>query len=395
MSHAKEILIAEDSPTQAERLKHSLETHGCAVSVAVNGKKALEAMRLRKPALVISDVMMPEMDGYELCRQVRKDENLADVPVILLTSLGDVKDVLQSLECGAHHFITKPYDEAELFSRIEYVLSNKQFRRNKRVDVGLEIYFGGQKYFISSEHMQILDLLLSTYEAAVKKNQVATRATDELRSLNEQLEDKVKARTAALTMEIAEREHAEKELQFRNVILSTQQEASLDGILVVDENARIVSYNRRFIEMWGIPSELVEKKDDEPVLRLVADKVADARSFIERVQYLYEHRQESCGDEVRLKSGSVFDRYSAPMLGTNGQYFGRVWYFRDITERKQAELALRRVNRALKVTSDCNQVLIRATEETALLNDVCRVLVSVGGGTTLRGSATWSRTLIG
>jgi len=172
---------------------------------------------------------------------------------------------------------------------------------------------------------------------------------------------------------------AEKELQFRNVILSTQQEASLDGILVVDENARIVSYNRRFIEMWGIPPELVENKDDEPVLRFVTGKAADPQSFFRRVQYLYEHRQETGRDEIPLKSGSVFDRYSAPMLGADGRYFGRVWYFRDVTERKRAELALQRVNRALKVTSGCNGMLIRATEESALLRDVCQLLVAGGG----------------
>jgi hypothetical protein len=82
---------------------------------------------------------------------------------------------------------------------------------------------------------------------------------------------------------------------------------------------------------------LVEKRDDAPVLRFVTEQVADPGSFLHRVQYLYEHARETSRDEVSLKDGRTFDRYSAPMFGPDARYYGRVWYFRDITERKQAE----------------------------------------------------------
>ncbi len=141
--------------------------------------------------------------------------------------------------------------------------------------------------------------------------------------------------------DISERKRAEEELQFRNVILSTQQEASIDGILVVDVDNRIVSYNHRFVEMWDIPPELVEKKNDEPVLKFVTKQTADPGSFLQRVQYLYEHKQETSRDEIVLKNGRIFDRYSAPMVGPDDQYYGRVWNFRDISERKHHEEALR------------------------------------------------------
>ena len=133
----------------------------------------------------------------------------------------------------------------------------------------------------------------------------------------------------------------EEMLALKNVLLSTQQEASIDGILVVDENARILSYNRRFVELWGLPAKLVEDRVDEPVLQFVTAQMADPRSFLQRVQYLYEHRQETSRDELVLADGRFFDRYSAPMIGSDKRYFGRVWYFRDITERKQAEEELR------------------------------------------------------
>ena len=130
---------------------------------------------------------------------------------------------------------------------------------------------------------------------------------------------------------------ADEELKFRNVILSTQQEASIDGILVVDESNTIISYNQRFVEMWGIPPKLVESKDDEPVLQYVATKPVDPEGFLARVKYLYEHKEEKSHEDIALKDGRVFERYSAPMFGVDGRYYGRVWYFRDITERKRAE----------------------------------------------------------
>jgi PAS domain S-box-containing protein len=136
---------------------------------------------------------------------------------------------------------------------------------------------------------------------------------------------------------ITERKRAEEELEFKNIILATQQEVSIDGILVVDERGTIISYNQRFVDMWGIPPELVAAGDDEPVLQMVTTRPADPEGFLKRIRYLYEHREENSRDEIPLKDGRIFDRYSAPMSGADGKYYGRVWYFLDITERKRAE----------------------------------------------------------
>src|SRR5439155_1179846 len=126
------ILVVEDSPTQAEELQYILEQNGYQVSRATNGKKALEAMNKRKPTIVVSDIMMPEMDGYQLCRRIKEDNNFKDVPVILLTSLSDPVDVIKGLECGADNFITKPYDENYLLSRIQYILINRKLYKSDK-----------------------------------------------------------------------------------------------------------------------------------------------------------------------------------------------------------------------------------------------------------------------
>ncbi len=95
------ILVVEDSPTQAEALKYMLEKHRYRVTTAVNGRKALAMLELQRPITVISDIVMPEMDGYELCRRIKGHREFHDVPVILLTALSNPEDVIMGLECGA------------------------------------------------------------------------------------------------------------------------------------------------------------------------------------------------------------------------------------------------------------------------------------------------------
>jgi len=121
----------------------------------------------------------------------------------------------------------------------------------------------------------------------------------------------------------------------------------MDGILVVDEKGKILSFNQRFVDMWGVPRATVELRQDEPVLRLITDKMANPEEFVCKVKHLYEAKGETCIDEIFLKDGRAFERYTVPMLGAEERYFGRVWYFRDITERKRAEDDLKRQAREL------------------------------------------------
>lgn len=181
------VLVVEDSPTQAEELQYLLEKHRFKVTLTYNGREALAALNDIRPDIVVSDIVMPVMDGYELCQQVRADQNLKGLPFILLTNLSDPRDVIRGLECGANNFIMKPYDEDYLVNRIRQVLTNQELRKFSRAEMGINVYFAGENYFITAERMQILDLLLSTYENAYRQNHELMAAQEGLAEMNERL----------------------------------------------------------------------------------------------------------------------------------------------------------------------------------------------------------------
>src|ERR1700683_5667021 len=223
VSNGIEILVAEDSPTQRELLKHYLSARGYSVSLAGDGKQALAAAIERKPAMLITDVVMSEMDGYTLCGEIKSSETLRDIPVVLLTSLSRPQDILKGLECGADSFIRKPYDDKYLVSRVEYILANRELRKKGRLQIGVQLHFGGRAHFITAEKQQILDLLISTYEGAVQINEELETKQRELEQAKETLEVRVAGRTAELAqvnqqlqIELAERKRAEEQIKKLN-----------------------------------------------------------------------------------------------------------------------------------------------------------------------------------
>ncbi|MDP2862081.1 MAG: ATP-binding protein [Desulfobacterales bacterium] len=213
------VLIAEDSITQAMQLQRILEKNGYDATIVANGSEALRSISKSKPLIVISDIMMPEMDGYELCRQIKSNELYRDISVILLTSLSQPQAVIWALQCGADKFITKPYDENNLLSTIQYL--NKNHKSQAPLQEGIDISYRGETYSITSTRSQILNLLLSSYETAVIKNLELIETQAELKRLNQGLEEIVDQRTAALRDEIAERKAAVAVLQEKNEEIKT------------------------------------------------------------------------------------------------------------------------------------------------------------------------------
>ena len=218
MNNEIHILVVEDSLTQAEKLKFILEKDGYRVSTAEDGIEALEKIKVDIPDLIITDILMPKMDGYKLCEMIKAHSEYSQIPVILLTSLSDTKDVITGLKSKADNFITKPYDENFLLSRIRHMLINLEMRRNKISEIGIEVYFAGEKHFINSERIQIIDLLLSTFENAVQK-------TKELEETNKNLKN------AFGTIRKLEN-------NYRNIL-----ESSIDSLIVINSDKKILYKN--------------------------------------------------------------------------------------------------------------------------------------------------------
>jgi PAS domain S-box-containing protein len=147
---------------------------------------------------------------------------------------------------------------------------------------------------------------------------------------------------------VSERKRSESELRSKTAFFEAQANSTIDGILVVDADGRRVLKNRRFDEIFGIPPELLDGPEDGPLLRHVVQLTTDPESFLARVRHLYNHPGETSRDEIELTNGRVLDRYSSPVNGTGGRYYGRIWTFRDITERKRREDTLRQLSTAVE-----------------------------------------------
>jgi signal transduction histidine kinase len=131
-------------------------------------------------------------------------------------------------------------------------------------------------------------------------------------------------------------------VRLNNAVHEATLEAATDGILVVDRNLEISSLNRRFIELWRIPEDIAARRDRAELLSFVTKQLRDPTGYAARIAYLYEHLTESAVDLVHCADGRVFERTSAPVLIDGHIPYGRVWFFRDISqnwEREQHMLA--------------------------------------------------------
>ncbi len=146
-----------------------------------------------------------------------------------------------------------------------------------------------------------------------------------------------------------ERQLSAAALQSKTAILQAMVDSADYGILIVDPQGRMLLQNDQFVALWDIPPSIAAEESDTARLHHVANKTVHPGNFLKRVAWLYEHHKEKGYDEVYLTDGRVYERYSAPVEDEDGTHYGRIWSFRDITERKRAELALAESSRRLEL----------------------------------------------
>jgi PAS domain S-box-containing protein len=296
------ILIVEDSRTQAEALRFTLEAEDYEVTVAPDGMTALRLLENEAITLVLSDVHMPEMSGYELCARLKADAKTQHLPVILLTSRSDPLAIVQGLEAGADNFITKPYEPEYLVDRVRGMLANRA--RKRRMNMGVDVTFLGRNFVINSDKEQILDLLVSTFEEIVRSNRDLAARTEELHSILESIGE---------------------------------------GVVVADSDGRLVLHNRAAEEILGSQTlalppaqwsehsvfRSIESREPVSAERLPLRRASSGECFDE---------EEMSVRGVGAKNGATYLAVSArPLRDEQGTIRGGVIAFRDINERKRAQ----------------------------------------------------------
>jgi diguanylate cyclase (GGDEF)-like protein len=239
MTAPNSILVVEDSRFQAKLIQALLEENGYVVRVARNGQEGLNAVKDERPSIIVSDIVMPVMDGFEMCRAIKSQDGLKRIPIVLLTTQSKPQDVLHGLESGADSYVTKPYDEKILLSTIEVTLSSASRMLGNESEAECLLALEGEFYSINAGRRQMVNFLLSAYRDAFLQNQRLDEARKKLTILNEQLEKMVADRTKELQEEIGKRKIAQEKLR---------QLAITDGLTLVFNYRYFMELGRREFE---------------------------------------------------------------------------------------------------------------------------------------------------
>ncbi len=328
------ILVVEDSPTQAEQLRLLLEAEGYDVRHAANGRRALEQIATGPPDLIVSDIAMPEMDGYELCRSLKKSPETRKIPFVLFTERNGPRDIIEGLLQGADNFILKSSPDEYLLQRVRRIVEQLEHRDHGESTIEILVRVDDREIPISANKQQIFELLISSVEETSRVQEELRETQRLLQEHASELERRVEERT---------RELSAAEGKYRRLV-----ENAYEGILAQDAEGRITFVNARMATILGLAPGEILGRDMEAFV--VEQEVADHRL---RMKARREGRTEVYERGLRHRDGrTVWTLVSGvPELDGEGRVRGSFGMFSDVTERKQAELELRKVMEALQQAS--------------------------------------------
>ncbi|HEX7320634.1 MAG TPA: HD domain-containing phosphohydrolase [bacterium] len=327
------ILIVDDQLQNIDLLEAYLVPQGYEIVKAANGEEALEKLSGNQIDLILLDVIMPGMDGFEVTRRIRQDDKIRLLPIILVTILWETEDRIKGIEAGCDDFLSTPVDKTELLVRIRSLLKVKAYND-----------------------------LMSNYRKELESE--VTRRSDELKHAVENLQQ-----------ENAEHKRTEEALRDSEARYRALFEISADGILLADTETKTFKYaNPALCRMLGYTEEelktlsLADIHPKEDLPRVIAEFEAQARG------------EKTLAPDIPClrKDGTVLYADINTTTLTVDNRPCNVGFFRDITDRKRNEERLQKLNRSLKIISECNSCLVRATDEKDLLNDVCQIIRKTG-----------------
>jgi len=375
------VLCVEDVPADAELYLRVLQEAGYEVAADVVSTREEFSRKLESGSydVVLSDHRMPGWSGTDALEALKRSTK--DIPFLLVTGTIGEEAAAECIKQGAADYILKDRP-TRLPTAIRRALEEKALREERvRVEESLKLF----RLLVdqSNDSIQVVDLETMCFlDVNARACMSLGYSREELLSMrvydiDPTVDESVRARldhtlrksgsavfqtlqrrkdgstfpvevsmkyvhldrsyVVCAIRDITERKEAEEALLFKTALLEAQSETTIDGILAVDESDHIVLVNKQFGLHFGVPDELLSSEDDLVVRKYVTDQVESPDAFIEKVKYLYSHRDEKSRDEFKLKSGKTFDRYSAPLVDSKGRHRGRIWYFRDITDRKTAE----------------------------------------------------------
>lgn len=316
------ILVVEDSLTQAVKLEYILLERGFQVSLVSSGEKALGVLSEKDVDLVISDVVMPGMDGYELCEKIRENNRYKNVPVILLTSLSEPGDIIKGLKSGATNFVTKPYDEDFLISRIESVLKNKYFDSENSTIKEVDFEFQGEKHVLKADFSQVFHLLLATYENTLLQSR---------------------------QLDVANRKLIDREEQLSSVLASMSAK-----IAVLDPRMKIIAANDSWRDVFvpGISEEGLGGLDFEEAISSSGCLRGSMTELMDGVRSIVDGKRKVFSYEYSFEINDRQCWYMLEVTPMQGDSGGAVASFIEITERKAME---REIIRARDVAEKANR----------------------------------------
>lgn len=346
------ILVADDNAQNRYMLEHLLRASGHECVSAANGREALDRLRAGSFDVVVSDILMPVMDGFQFCREAKADQATAAIPFVFYTATyTEPGDVEFGLQLGAAHYLIKPSEPDVILAALG----------NLRRGPAPAAAAPQQDEYLAQYNARLVQKLESKMLDLERAN------TDLLRT------------NLALSDEIGRRRAAEQGASASLVLQQATLESTADGILAVSDRGRILAWNRSFLELWGLPVGEAPSGTIDQLIARICGTGAESAACTEQWRQATGGTATSGATVMHLAGGRIVERLTRPMPVVDGRG-GRVWTFRDVTERHRAEESRRAMQTQLFEQQKMEALGLLAG---GVAHDFNNILTAILGRTTL------------